>query len=350
MLNELKKAYSLLSDDLSRQIFINRLGFMSATQIGSEYTEEGMNCFSRMLKLANLDVSDLKKKIGDNPVIVYGIGYCSYLFTAFFKAYFPNKEITAYCDRRNNEVSQFFGKKVLSITQINEMFPNAVIIITPNYVKDEIVSELRQNGVSNDRIVFDYNKLITTFSDEYFDGVLNFSENEVFVDAGCCNCANSLDFIKRCPSYEKIYAFEPDSNSYMMCKQVIRDKAISNIELHDCGLWDKKDTATFGGNGCPHIDSNGEQTIKLDTLDAIVNGAKVTFIKMDIEGAELNALHGAKNTIVSNKPKLAICIYHKPDDIWELPLYIHELVPEYKMYIRHYSAKACSTILYATIE
>ena len=84
---------------------------MSATQIGSEYTEEGMNCFSRMLKLANLDMSDLKIKIGDDPVIVYGIGYCSYLFTTFFKAYFPNKEIMAYCDRRNNEESLFFGKK-----------------------------------------------------------------------------------------------------------------------------------------------------------------------------------------------------------------------------------------------
>lgn len=135
-----------------------------------------------------------------------------------------------------------------------------------------------------------------------------------------------------------------------MCSEVIRCEKLRNYQLYDCGLWDKKDIASFGGSGCPHIDSGGEQTIKLESLDEFLQSNKVTFIKMDIEGAELKALIGAKKTIKKYKPKLAICIYHKPDDIWEIPLYIHDLVPEYKMYIRHYSAKGCSTILYATVD
>ena len=76
---------------------------------------------------------------------------------------------------------------------------------------------------------------------------------------------------------------------------------------------------------------------------------KVTFIKMDVEGAELESLKGAKETILRNKPKLAICIYHKPDDLIDIPLYINELVPEYKLYIRHHSNDRGETALYAVM-
>ncbi|MFI3174418.1 MAG: FkbM family methyltransferase [Bacillota bacterium] len=68
---------------------------------------------------------------------------------------------------------------------------------------------------------------------------------------------------------------------------------------------------------------------------------------MDIEGAELVALQGGEQTIKKYKPKLAICIYHKPEDVIELFAYIKNLVPEYKFYIRHYSNTQTETVLYA---
>ena len=83
--------------------------------------------------------------------------------------------------------------------------------------------------------------------------------------------------------------------------------------------------------------------------EAIAEGDKVTFIKMDVEGAELESLKGAEKTIRRDKPKLAICIYHKPEDMWTIPLYIKELVPEYKLYIRHHSSGVCETVLYAVM-
>lgn len=86
------------------------------------------------------------------------------------------------------------------------------------------------------------------------------------------------------------------------------------------------------------------------SIDEIVyseESPKVTFIKMDIEGAELESLKGAQKVIQRDKPKLAICIYHKPEDMVELPLYIKELVPEYKFYIRHHSNFINETVLYA---
>ena len=81
--------------------------------------------------------------------------------------------------------------------------------------------------------------------------------------------------------------------------------------------------------------------------EAIETGDRVTMIKMDIEGSELEALKGAKQTIQRDKPKLAICIYHKPEDIIEIPCYIKELVPRYRLYLRHYGNGDTETVLYA---
>ncbi|MNC55831.1 hypothetical protein D3C75_1053850 [compost metagenome] len=83
------------------------------------------------------------------------------------------------------------------------------------------------------------------------------------------------------------------------------------------------------------------------SLDSVLNGQRASFIKMDIEGAEMEALQGAQNTIVKHRPRLAICIYHKPEDILEIPLYLKSLVPDYKFYIRHYSNYTIETVLYA---
>jgi hypothetical protein len=64
---------------------------------------------------------------------------------------------------------------------------------------------------------------------------------------------------------------------------------------------------------------------------------------------ELEALKGAEKTIRRYKPKLAICLYHRREDFIEIPLFIKELVPEYKFFMRHYSDYAYDTILYAVM-
>ena len=83
------------------------------------------------------------------------------------------------------------------------------------------------------------------------------------------------------------------------------------------------------------MDSGGI-TIQVDSIDDIVKNNRVDFIKMDIEGAELNALKGAAKTIVRDHPILAVCVYHKREDLLEIPNYIHSLYEGYKFYIRAY--------------
>lgn len=82
-----------------------------------------------------------------------------------------------------------------------------------------------------------------------------------------------------------------------------------------------------------------------DRLD--VPDRKVSFVKMDIEGSELNALRGMAETISRYRPALAICIYHKFEDLWEIPLFIHQLVPQYQLYIRNYTTYLDEIVLYA---
>ncbi len=92
----------------------------------------------------------------------------------------------------------------------------------------------------------------------------------------------------------------------------------------------------------------GNSTIEVDQLDAVLpEGEPATFIKMDLEGAEYHALEGAKQTIQRYRPKLAISVYHKPEDIWEIPGVILNIHPGYKLYLRHYSIAAAETVVYA---
>jgi len=90
-------------------------------------------------------------------------------------------------------------------------------------------------------------------------------------------------------------------------------------------------------------------SIDTTSIDALDLKEKVTLIKMDIEGAELEGLKGAKNTILRDKPKLAICIYHSDNDMIRIPEYIHSIVPEYKLFVKHHSILSYETVLYACI-
>lgn len=92
-------------------------------------------------------------------------------------------------------------------------------------------------------------------------------------------------------------------------------------------------------------------SIPVTTIDNTIDPCdRVTMIKMDIEGSELEALKGAMETILRDKPKLAISIYHKMEDMWEIPLYIKELVPEYRFYIRHHNSGGfAESVLYAVM-
>lgn len=94
-------------------------------------------------------------------------------------------------------------------------------------------------------------------------------------------------------------------------------------------------------------DDGNQLTAHVVKLDDIFKNRQVTFIKMDIEGAEIPALSGAEELIRRQQPKLAICVYHKTSDFWEIPLLLKEIVPRYTLRLRHHATVNCwGTVLY----
>lgn len=194
---------------------------------------------------------------------------------------------------------------------------------------------------------------------QYFpvDEILVPSENEVFVDAGAYNGDTTLQFTKWVNGkYKKIYALEPDSLMQNITEEYIRLNNLKNVELIRKGAYSSNGVLKFmsiAQSGSSNINENGATNIETVTIDSLVKGGEepVTYIKMDIEGAEMEALIGARETIHKYKPNLAICIYHKDDDLWKIPYYIHKNYPFYKLYMRHYSQFTINeTVLYGVKE
>jgi FkbM family methyltransferase len=203
----------------------------------------------------------------------------------------------------------------------------------------------------------DYTDIRDQHSEEYFpDDVFSYTDKEVFVDGGSYNGADTIRYFKKLGSkFKKAYCFEPDDINYNnTCKNLTTVFGVCDndiVKVFKSGLSNQNSSINFFGHGTVgsrFTEEPGKTSIvKLD--DVVDEKDAVSLIKLDIEGHERFALEGMVKTIRRDKPKLAICIYHKLADLWELPLYIKELVPEYKFFVRHHSNVVWSKVLYATI-
>ena len=189
--------------------------------------------------------------------------------------------------------------------------------------------------------------------DQYFPSdIIHLEENEIFVDCGAYQGESTVDFIMHLQRYKvtkcyRAFCVEADKYNVIKMKEVL--KFYKNIEIVPVGVWDKEcvlhmDTGLGVGS---KISDTGMTSVNMQTIDNIVQGEKATYIEMDIEGSELKGLYGASNTIRKYKPKLAICIYHKAEDLIKIPSYIYRLRQDYKFYIRNHSEYGIETVLYA---
>jgi len=194
-------------------------------------------------------------------------------------------------------------------------------------------------------------KIKSFLKNEYFDGkIISISEKEVFVDGGAYDGDTLIKFIKASKNrYKKIFAFEPDNTSFNVLKKFTKGSKDKRIKIYKYGLAEKNKTIKFTNDGTlgSRFDKDATQEIKAISVDKLLSKENISMIKLDIEGAEMEALIGAEKIIKKNKPKLAICIYHKPDDIWRLPLFMKKLNPSYRFYLRHYSDFLYDTVCYA---
>lgn len=191
---------------------------------------------------------------------------------------------------------------------------------------------------------------------QYFpDDIINLSQHEVFVDCGAFTGDTLEMFGRQVNTFDKYYALEPDVERFAELKNVIRRTSDKGKIIHlPIGVSDKKGEVLFSHSsaGCGQIRYDNDiiddcVRIELNSLDNLIDeDEKVTFIKMDIEGEELSALRGAENIIRRDRPCLAICIYHKKEDLITIPQYIKRLIPEYKLFLRAHWPSATEVVLY----
>ncbi|WP_194945018.1 FkbM family methyltransferase [Shewanella sp. TC10] len=179
-----------------------------------------------------------------------------------------------------------------------------------------------------------------------------------FVDAGAYN-GDTLQSLFTVASQKQIpidycASFEPDPANLTGLNQAVtsicKDEQVGDIFVYPAGVWHESAQLSFEAesNTSSKLSLGGidATTINCVALDDVLYGAKPNFIKMDVEGAEQAALSGTTRIIQDFTPVLAICLYHTPADLWEIPALINKLNSNYDMYLRVYGDMLLETVLY----
>lgn len=338
-LSNLQQVYSKLGDDLSREIFMHRIMFSIS---------EGEEQWNTKLAKTNETLKNFFNLLKEHPgrVVVMGSGYRGKQLVRL------NKDIEWKCfiDNNPNE-DNYEGIPVQKTIDFLKNYSGEIIVIASRIYDSEMHEQLRAHGIKDENIISYGSILEKLMHEQYFDlPDLPISDEEVFVDLGCFDAMTSVELKKRIGNKLKhVIAFEPNSSMIKVCEDNL-EKANIDYRIVEKGGWNEEAILHFIDNdGLMTISDMGVE-VKVTSLDKVLNGEKVTYIKMDIEGSEYEALKGCCNTIQKHRPKLAICVYHKLMDIFEIPVLIMEYCPEYKFYLRHYAPYHVETVLYAIPE
>lgn len=200
---------------------------------------------------------------------------------------------------------------------------------------------------------FSYQEVKT--SDEYFPkDIIGSITNCSFIDCGAYDGDTLRTFLQYYGenSLNKYTAFELDQVNYTrLCENCscLPPSVQNKLCLKNIGISNCRESLAYSQNDYGSvIEREGNYLAEIDTLDhCIPSDEKVTYVKMDIEGSEVDALNGAHETLRRCQPTLAVCVYHKFSHLWEIPLLIHKILPEHRIYLRHHSTLVCDTVCYA---
>lgn len=371
-IDRLHTLYGLLQDEQSKEVFQARFAIDM---------EPSMHNIDRLVSLGRIKTcssigwnesqKDILQRLNreNKKIILYGTSHTGQSIARILN--FEHIDFYGFCGRGADRFPDgLHGKPVLSPDELvahgDEYYVVIAVVQEKNYA--EVFQFLKKNNYPEDHIL-DWASQPTSLFDEkqYLDFPELYRRGTVFIDGGCYDCENSYRFAEWCGGeYSSIIAFEPDPDNYAECCKKTQNAPLPNFQLVNAGLSSKEGTAVFDArngmgsriisaelpaksNMSPSITEN-KVSIRTAAIDDIVGDRTVGFIKMDIEGAELDALHGAKNTIIRDKPLLAICVYHLQGDLFAIMDYLHQLLPEYRFLLRHYSADDRETVLYASAD
>ncbi len=334
-----------LQDEESRTIFEARINYLFS---GSE--EEYYKVIERIRKESSCWELDgfLNDNKGYQGIVVYGIETEGIRTKRLLDS--CHRSAGVFCSEDGKAVgTKLEGLEIISIHQLLNEYRDWVVVLADQTRLVEMYSLLLRSGFPRRQILFPmFMNLVSSNGVQYFD-VLPPIEDEIFVDAGSYDGDTIKRFVEWTKgNYKMIYAFEPNSAMIPVLNHMMETEQIKNVILTPKATWSKAEEVHFvDDSSASRVRQEGEIRIQAVDIDSIVGDDKVTFIKMDVEGSELQSLMGAEKTIKRNKPRLAISVYHRAEDVVELGEYILKLNPDYKLILRQYTSNLWETVLYA---
>ncbi|MEG6520883.1 FkbM family methyltransferase [Desulfotomaculum sp. 1211_IL3151] len=345
-------------------------------------------------------LDNLLDTLRKNPFVIYGSGNLGQILYSYLMKQGIKAE--AFCDTFRSGIDKTTGIPLIVPEELNASYTNRIVVmgtsnhnayyydqirvklietgfqgtvITPEQLllpvyiletiqkEDDPLPHIERYGVLWDCLSDDSSKRVlldrirhlllweamphAPYDNQYFEsGIVQLTESEVFVDCGFYAGDTAEEFIRRARGkYQHIYGFEPDSTSIAKC-----NLQSDRISITQKGVWSEDAILRFfPAAKAGAIVEDGDIEIAVTSLDTFFSNKQdiPTFIKMDVEGAEKQALLGAENIIKTHKPQLALCVYHKFEDLYELPCILKEFRTDYQFYLRHYSESYIETVLYA---
>lgn len=346
-----REIYRHLADEQSRMIYIDRLN----------YSLTGDMCFIETMVDKTIRQNHtwksfcmtLKEKSGSNELMIFGAGIWGNILYQETKEFIRWKGVID-SDPGDKYVGQL---PVDSFEDFAKAYGGEVVVLSSFKNGGGMLRQLKDAGIPDNKIM-DAGSMIYELTEKaiYFDleECKPKGKREVFIDAGGFDGLTTVSFMEWCDGNGYSYIFEPDERNRVSIKNNLKE--ISDYEIVPKALWSRTATlamdskGNFASNVREKIEDRQEETIASVSIDDFAKRRKITYIKMDIEGAEAEALRGAARVITEQKPKLAVSIYHKERDIWEIPALILSYCPEYRFYLRHYSFSWYDTVLYAVVE
>lgn len=193
-----------------------------------------------------------------------------------------------------------------------------------------------------------------TNKQEVFSSVLQPRTKEHFVDLGAYNGDTIRELLSYTGgAYASITALEPDRRNFRKLKKYAEEQLdAARVQLVQAGSWFEDTELTFAAKAGRNsaLSAQGVRT-QMRTVDSVLDGAPCTLLKLDVEGAEHQALLGAQETIRRYRPRLNVACYHRNEDLFDLPRQLKDLCPTYQLYLRHHPyVPAWDVNLYAVAQ